>query len=214
MMHHDEHDLPLDAALRSLGAELRSRGSHVRLLVVGGASLILRGIVARPTGDVDVLARVEEDTLVFPHPLDPTLQDAALAVARNLGLPADWLNATVARSWSHRWPEGLPTALLEDAEWRRYGTLDVGLAGRRTLVALKLHAVADRSRVRFDRAGSLAEVDLSPSEAQRHLRDLAALAPTEAELQHAAVWVKDQDTSPHFHAILRAILDRVRDAGA
>ncbi len=158
-----------------------------------------------------MLALVEEDTLILPYPLAPPFEEAVRATARTLGLPSDWLNATVARNWSHRWPAGLPSNLLHDVEWRSYGGLEVGLAGRGVLIPLKLHALADRSRVRLDGSMRVVEVDLSPSDAQRHLNDLLALAPSEPELRRAAAWVSEQDPSPHFGAILRAVLDRMRD---
>jgi hypothetical protein len=208
--------IPVEAALRALGAELRSRGERARLLVVGGASLVLQGFTPRLTGDVDVIAALDDrGALVYPAPISEAVSAAARDVQRTLGLDdPDWLNATVATSWAHRWPEGLPPDLLVGVEWRTYGTLEVGLVGRAALVLLKVHAVVDRAEPRFD--SSLTEVlsvDLTPTDASRkHLGDLTGLAPTDGELDRAAAWVLDQDTSPHMTAHLDAVRTAVRDA--
>jgi hypothetical protein len=68
----------------------------------------------------------------------------------------------------------------------------VGLAGRRTLIALKLFAAAD----------------LSPRSV--HAQDLVALAPSNAELEDAAAWVVTQDASTEFPRIVQEIVDHVR----
>lgn len=45
----------LDEALATLGALLEERGESIGVLVVGGASLLLLGMVERPTADIDVV---------------------------------------------------------------------------------------------------------------------------------------------------------------
>lgn len=184
--------------------------------MVGGASLVLRGISPRLTGDVDVIASLTEvGHLVYPEPLAPAVIEAALEVQRTLGL-ADprWLNATVATSWARRWPSGLPPDLLLGIEWLTYGTLEVGLVGRAALIPLKIHAVIDLSHVRFDSTfTAVVAVDLSATEqGRKHLGDLILLAPTDEEMARASEWVFDQDTSLHFPTQFDALLDAVRDA--
>ena len=208
--------IPVEDALKALGAELRSRGAAARLVVVGGASLVLRGLTARLTGDVDVIAALspDGDVLLYPHPLPPVVLDAARSVQRTLGLAdPDWLNATVATSWLQRWPGGLPPGLLDDVEWRTFGTLEVGLAGRASLIPLKVDAVVGRLNVVFGPdIATVLRVDLSPDAARKHLGDLVALAPTDEELDRAFGWVREQNVSAHLDVSLAAVLAAVRDA--
>ncbi|NBC19387.1 MAG: hypothetical protein GVY18_18940 [Bacteroidetes bacterium] len=68
----------------------------------------------------------------------------------------------------------------------------MGLAGRRTLLALKLFAA----------------VDQGPESV--HVQDLVALRPTEAELEEAASWVRAQDAAPEFASMTREVVRYVR----
>lgn len=198
--------------LGRLGDELAGARAEASVLVVGGAALALRGDTARETVDVDVLAEVRNGLLTLPRPFSPALQAAIGRVAESFPneLDAEWMNAAVARDWERRWPGGLPPG-LDAAEWRVYGALSVGLAGRETLVPMKLHAVLDRGTVpTFDADGRVtgATVDLTGYD-RRHLDDLAALAPTDAELDAAAAWVCGQDTGD-IRLLVQAVLARVR----
>jgi hypothetical protein len=92
-----------------------------------------------------------------------------------------------------QWTQGLPPRLLEDTVWRNYGGgLDVGLVGRRTLIALKLHAAADRN----------------PSSV--HTQDLIALRPTDSELRDAAAWVRTQDMAEEWPLLIDQVIAHVR----
>jgi hypothetical protein len=64
----------------------------------------------------------------------------------------------------------------------------VGLVGRKDLIAFKLYASADQ---------------VSP--ASVHVTDLLALRPDAGELAEAAAWIRTQDTSPEFHAIVEKV---------
>ena len=68
--------------------------------------------------------------------------------------------------------QGLPPWISDDLTWRRFGALLIGLAGRQTLIALKLFAA----------------VDQGPRSV--HYQDLVVLAPTDEELDIAASWVR------------------------
>lgn len=198
----------LDRYLRALGDELSLTGADARILVVGGAALVLRGTVNRSTVDVDVLAEIQGDTLLIPRPFSEALGQAIARVAASF--PADlepgWMNAAVASVWQSHWPARLPPG-LDAAEWRDYGPLAVGIAGRETLIPMKLHAVLDLgASPTFDASGrnTGATVSLTGYD-RRHLADLVALAPTDAELEAAAAWVQDQDAGdidPLLHAVL------------
>ena len=191
----DLNDL-LPELLQAVGDHLAAEGLEASIVVVGGASLNLLGIVERSTHDVDVIARatgLDGAGPVHLHPGKPLpeeLSRAVRTVARDFSLQDDWLNSEVASQWSY----GLPPTLPHDIEWRKFGALDVGLVGRRTLIALKLFAVADRG----------------PRSV--HLQDLLALAPTREELDEAAEWVLTQDASPLFPRIVAGVIEHVRSA--
>lgn len=159
--------------------------------MVGGASLNLLGLLERTTQDIDVIARAHPASLAYlipPEPLPSALVRAISRVARDFSLPDDWMNTVVAKQWD----QGLPPWLADNLDWRTYGALRVGLAGRRTLVALKLFAA----------------VDQSPRSV--HAQDLIALAPTDAELEAAAEWVVTQDASLEFPRLVQEMVDHVR----
>ncbi|HLM67798.1 MAG TPA: hypothetical protein VK358_09735 [Longimicrobium sp.] len=163
------------------------------MVVVGGATLNLLGIVSRTTRDVDVIAQAYRDgagslRLAQAEPFPEALERATGTVARDLGLDADWMNAAVGKQWS----QGLPPDIEHDLQWRRYGALHVGLVGRRTLVALK----------RF------AAVEQGPRSV--HMQDLVTLAPDDVELENAGRWVETQDGSPVFPRLVKQAMEHVR----
>ncbi|NBF39496.1 MAG: hypothetical protein GVY14_03685 [Spirochaetes bacterium] len=140
----------LDEVLAAVGDLLEANDERIGIVVVGGASLDLLGLIERTTGDVDVIARTRpsddgpeqiplEQALMPPEPMPEVLMDAVETVARDFDLPADWMNAVIGALWDL----GLPPRLEEDLTWRTYGGLQVGLAGRRTLITLKLFAAVD-----------------------------------------------------------------------
>ncbi len=151
------------------------------------------GLVTRTTDDVDVIAQAEEAgsakkvRLLPPEPLAEALQRAIVRVARDFGLPETWMNTEIGAQWQL----GLPPWLNDDITWRRYGGLNVGLVGRRTLVALKLFAA----------------IDQGPRSV--HYQDLITLAPTTEELEGVIMWVKTQDASEAFTLMLDQVIDHV-----
>ena len=187
----------LDRAVEATGALLGRRGHTFAIVVVGGTALNLLGVVSRTTNDVDVIAlatphSVGPPTDVRPpDPLPPELRDAIATVARDLGLPPDWLNTTVAGQWR----TGLPPDFARRVVWRRYGGLWVGLAGRLDLIHLKLYAAADD-------IGTMS----------RHYQDLVALHPTDAELDVAQRWIGTQDPSVVVANAVREVIAHVRAA--
>jgi hypothetical protein len=185
----------LDEVLSALGQLLDAEQEAVRLIVVGGAALELQGLVERTTRDVDVIARADDElplTLHPPEPLPATLTRAAARVARDFGLADAWLNTEIAAQWRG----GLPPSITDDLTWHHYGGpqygLHLGLAGRQTLVSLKLFAAVDRG----------------PRSV--HFQDLCTLAPSDAELDAAAGWVKTQDASPGFPTLVDQVVARVK----
>lgn len=182
----------IEAALHAVGERLARLSQPTSIVVVGGAALNLLGIVHRPTIDVDVLARADEGgALQPPDPLPDSLRSAIGAVARDLGLLETWMNTTVADQWRF----GLPPGLAGRVQWRTFGALNVGIVDRRDLIFFKLYASADQT---------------GPSSV--HVQDLIALRPNHEELEAAAAWVRSQDPSPDFHAVVGKVVAYVSDA--
>lgn len=181
-------------ALEALGELLAADGERFAVVVTGGATLNLLGVVRRATGDVDVIARADRDEsgafrLRRAEPFPPALRNAIRTVARDLDLAEDWMNAAVGKQWT----QGLPPATAEELTWERFGAgLDVGLVGRRTLIALKLFAAVDRG------AGSV------------HMQDLKALEPSDDELDAAEEWVLTQDASSSWPELVTEMIEHVR----
>lgn len=173
--------------LETLGDHLAYAGTTVSIVVVGGAALALRGWVQRTTQDVDVLAMVDEAGAWSRPAFPPALVDAAERVRRDHGLPADWLNDAVARQWA----AGPPISMGQDVEWREFGALRVGIAGRAALIALKLFAAVDCGQRSV------------------HCQDLLALAPSREELEAAAEWVRTQDAAPEWPRVVEEVVDHV-----
>ncbi|TVP79970.1 MAG: hypothetical protein EA352_00375 [Gemmatimonadales bacterium] len=97
------------------------------------------------------------------------------------------MNTVVGRQWRY----GLPDGFLDELDWVRYAGLEVGLAGRGSLIALKLFAAVDRG----------------PESV--HVQDLLALAPSRDELLVAQAWVVRQDASEAFVAMLEEVVAHV-----
>jgi hypothetical protein len=166
----------LTTALRALGDVLAARGHTSDLVLVGGAALLLRGSVSRPTKDGDIVGERRPDgTIARLDHLPPDLARAAADVARAYGLADDWLNLGPASLLDGP----LPAGFEERLSLVEFGALRLWVAGREDLLALKLWAAADR----WPAPG-------------RHLTDLEALEPTADELRSAAAWTRLRDPSP------------------
>jgi hypothetical protein len=184
----------LEALLGAVGEHLAAANATVSIVVVGGGALAVMGWVDRTTVDIDVIARARRVggrwVVDPPEPLPAVLVEAVARVARDYALPTDWLNTAVAMQWR----TGLPDRFVEEVQWRRFGALDVGFAGRRSIIALKLFAAVDQG-----------------SESV-HFQDLVALDPLDSELEDAAHWVARQDPAPGFAAHVEEEVEHVRDA--
>lgn len=95
---------------------------------------------------------------------------------------------------SAQWLQGLPPTLESDLFWKKYSTLEVGLVGRSTLIALKLFAAVDTG------LNSI------------HFQDLVALKPTASELSLASDWVIQQDAAEVFPNLVMAVIHEVLSA--
>lgn len=175
----DSGDIRL--ALQRVGELLALAGERYAIVIVGGAALNLLGVVSRATRDVDILAVAHGDRLAPPpDPIPSSLAAAIRTVGRDMGLADNWLNTGPALQWK----QGLPRGIGGRVKWRRFANLRVGLVGRPDLIRLKLYAAADGH----------------PGD--RHIQDLIALDPTDAELRAAARWVKTQDAGAAFPGLV------------
>jgi hypothetical protein len=161
--------------------------------VIGGAALHLLGIIDRSTRDVDIVAITTtpgdlRNLMRPPQQLPLVLSTAIKQVAKDFGLPDNWLN----RGPAGQWDIGLPPGFAKRIQWRQYAGLDVGVANRIDLIFFKLEAAADQ-----------------PSSDSRHFRDLVALLPTATELVEAAEWARSKNAGPEYQAILDRVIAHV-----
>lgn len=125
-------------ALQALGEVLDSQGECVAVVAVGGAALILQGFVQRTTQDIDIIALARDpgerkpEAIEPPEPLPEWLSRAILRIARDFGLPEDWMNTVVGMQWK----SGLPPGFAERIHWERYSGLWFGVADRYDLIYL------------------------------------------------------------------------------
>jgi hypothetical protein len=146
---------------------LEARGTPFEIAVVGGAGLLLQGLIRRSTRDVDVVAVVLDGELRDPRPLPPELLAAGADVARTYELSEGWLNSHAADLLLEY---GLPEGFLTRCEVRDYGALTIRLASRLDQIAFKLFASLDVNRTRDG-------------------DDLRAMRAGEEELLEALPWV-------------------------
>jgi len=174
----------LDEALATLGALLQERGAAIGALIVGGGSLLLLGVVERPTADVDVVGFSSGAGYSRADVLPEFLAIAVREVGDALGLGDSWFNTGPAGLTEF----GLPPGLEERVTVRTYGGLEVHLPGREDLVCFKLYAAVDQG------------------ERSKHFADLRSLSPTRGQLLDAARWTRTHDPSPAFLGELQRIL--------
>jgi hypothetical protein len=137
--------------------------------------------VARP---VDIVAVLEDGELHSARPLPDILQAASGSVARDFGLPDDWLNAGPTDLLQF----GLPAQFWARTTMRPYGeALSVHFAGRLDQIHFKLYAMVDQGGGRQE-------------------ADLRALQPSREELLAAATWSMTHDPSPGYRTMLEQAL--------
>ena len=174
----------LSDALAAMGDLLAEGGHEFEVVAIGGGSLLLLGLIERPTKDLDLVGLFAGDQLVKPVPLPPALREAADDVGQLMKLSPGWFNAGPASLLDL----GLPKGFLERTVRRVYSGLTVRLASRYDQVCFKLYASAD------------------DSPRGKHFADLKELAPSADELRAAASWVITHDASEGFREILRQVL--------
>jgi hypothetical protein len=170
----------LEDALATLGAILQDRRTPYELLAVGGSSLLLLGLIDRPTGDLDIIALLENGAFRKLDQLPVPLSVAAGQVAVALGLAENWLNTGPASLMDFGLPKGWEGRVVT----RQYGGLCLNLPAREDQICFKLYAAVDRG----------------PND--KHFEDLKNLDPTEHELVFAARWTVTHDPSEGFRGEL------------
>jgi hypothetical protein len=178
-------------ALETLGAVLAARRTPYALVAVGGGSLLLLGLIERPTRDLDVIALAGTDRYTKLESVPEPLAAAARDVADTFGLADDWLNVAPAALLDF----GLPAGFECRTVVQRFGALELHIASRLDQICLKLYAA----------------VDQGPR--SKHLVDLEALRPSEDELGGAAGWALTHDPSPGFRRELDGLLAHFRARG-
>jgi hypothetical protein len=183
----------LEEALKTL-AELTEDQPARHFVVCGGSSLLALELVKRSTTrDVDVLASLENGTLVTAKPLSDELLEAVRKVKEDFDLMEGWFNTAPSDDMLFRF--GFPEGLVGRLTTHTYGhSLKISFIARRDQIFFKLYAAAD-------------------SGPGRHLDDLLNLNPNEEELISAARWISLHDDSPGFRFNLAQILTELGHAG-
>ncbi len=177
--------------LNALSEQLNLQGvQKVALVVVGGAAMSVLGLAQRTTRDIDTIAFLVTsqagDRRLVRAEFEDKFEKAAAAVARDYGLPEDWINPGPTGQLDTGLPDGFQDRLIPI----NYGeSLVVYYCSRLDLIHLKLYASVD---VRG-----------------RHLDDLKALSPNPDEIEAAARWCLFQDVSEPFRDLLKSILEEL-----
>lgn len=165
--------------LTAFDRDLARRRLRYEAVVVGGAALLILGVIERDTQDVDCL--------------DPTIPDAVKRAARRFARGYRGPGAPLKEDWLNNGPASLAKDLPPG--WRdRTQPLFAGKGlvlrtlGRMDFLRAKLYAYCDR---------------------QQDLQDCTALRPILEELRECLPWLVERDTNPlwprHVRTSLRAL---------
>jgi Nucleotidyltransferase of unknown function (DUF6036) len=130
----------IETYLAQLGQTLKDVGIQqpVRLLLIGGAFMLLRVGNRRTTDDIDVVLMDIEDTATSP--LYRQFRAAVGAVAASHQLRSTWLSDLMHESLRSHGP------LPEGTRWRKFGRLEVYFPPQEYILALKLLAGRPKDR--------------------------------------------------------------------
>jgi hypothetical protein len=122
----------IERYLTELGAELKNRGlkKPVRVLLIGGAYMLLLAKATRSTKDIDIFWLDEEGLQRAYAPLRESVQ----AITRKHDLDADWLNYLAQMLMYDE-------VIVPDGKlWKRFGPLHIYAPEVEYILALKITA--------------------------------------------------------------------------
>lgn len=153
----------LERYLAELGQELQRRRIRqpVRILLIGGAFMLLQVKNRRATDDIDVVLKDVEDTL--SSPVYDTFRAAVQAIATRHQLRGGWLNDLMAETLRDM------GTLPEGTFWRSFGKLDVFFPPEDYMLALKL--LAGRQKDQRDIEALCQQVQIHSREQAQRLLD-------------------------------------------
>jgi hypothetical protein len=127
----------IERYLAELGAALESQGitKPVRLLLIGGAYMMLLANAPRTTDDIDMCWLEEGEDF---HTARLAVRDAVQAIARRYTLPPHWFNYLTQMLIYDKII--MPRGKL----WKRYGPLQVYAPPKEYILALKILAGRDQ----------------------------------------------------------------------
>ena len=126
----EPHDI--EHYLAELGTELSTRGikKPVRMMLIGGAYMLLVANAPRTTNDIDIFW-LEEDAL--QHALNP-LRESVQAITKRHGLGPDWFNYLTQLLMQDE-------IIVPDGElWKCFGPLYIYVPPQKYILALKILA--------------------------------------------------------------------------
>ena len=126
----------IERYLAELGAELKNRGlkKRVRVLLIGGAYMLLFANAPRSTKDIDIFW-LDEDG--FQRAYAP-LRESVQVIKQKHDLDADWLNYLAQMLMYDE------VIVPEGKLWKRFGPLHVYAPPREYILALKIAAGRDK----------------------------------------------------------------------
>ena len=169
----------IERHLTQLGQELTARGIQkpIRVLMIGGAYMLLLAKMQRSTDDVDILWLDEDDA--FQRGIDE-LREGVQAVAEKQQLEPDWFNYM-----THLLMYDVVT-IPRGTLWKRFGPLHIYVPPKTYILALKI--LAGREKDIEDSRLLLRYVKVRTRSQARLLLDRyvspAALAANAEDIEH------------------------------
>jgi hypothetical protein len=159
--------------LAELGAELQQRGikKPIRILIIGGAYMLIQEHSSRMTEDVDIFW-LEGDSF---QQVRSTLSECVSIITKRHALRPDWFNYLSQILMQN--DIIIPNGKL----WKRYGPLHVHLPPREYILALKI--IAGRDKDLIDCAILLPQTRIKTRQQAQKLLDQYILS--EAQESHA-----------------------------
>jgi len=173
----------MKTVLVEFGQYLQERSLHLEVTIIGGAALLIMGVIERATQDVDCL--------------EPDLPEEILRDSREFAIGYKGPASPLREDWLNNGPRDLRNDLPSGWRARRElicesPGLTLRTLGRSDLLKSKLFAFCDRGQ------------DQS---------DCLALAPTLPELREAVDWVTERDANSlwpaHVRGSFRALAERL-----